>query len=492
MALTIGLDVARSSLAATAEQISVVSRNVSLAGVANGARKTAAVITGPGGNVTVSRITRATDDLLLDKALSSNSSAQTGKAIASALEKLQATVDDTDQERSPAALIGKLSDALQTYSANPSNVASALSAVSAAKDLGASLNSASAAVADVRRQADADIAASVARVNGLLQQFSQLNKEVVSGTRTGRDVTDQLDARDAVLKDLSSEIGIKTLQRADGDLAIFTESGVTMFDGSAREVSFSPSGSLPSGQLGAPVYVDGVPVAGTPQVMAIKNGKIAGLVAVRDHVAPSYEAKLDEIARGLIEAFAEHDQSAVPILPAAAGLFTYSGSPAVPASGSLIVGLAGDIRINANADPDQGGQPLRLRDGGISSPANPAYNYNPAAAASSSDRIQQLISQIEVRRPFDPSAGLGNSQSVAGFASAAVSALEAERSSVSRDASYRQVVGERAASALSKVTGVNLDEEMTRMLELERTYQASARLLTAIDGLLGTLLDSVR
>lgn len=492
MALSVGLDVARSSLAATAEQISIVSRNVGRVGLPDATRKNASVITASGGQVSIARIGRDSNSLLLDKFLVSNSSAQNGKALTEALTKLQATVDDADQERSPAALISKLTSALQRYSASPQDVGAASAVVSAAKDLATSLNSASATVADVRRQADSDIAESVGNINELLSSFSDLNKEIVAGTRAGRDVTDALDARDGILKKLSNEIGIRTVVREDGDMAIFTESGVTMFDKIARPVTFNSNPLLGSGQTGSPVYIDGVPVSGTPQVMAVRSGRIAGLVSVRDEVAPAYEAKLDEIARGLIETFAETDQSATPTLPAAAGLFTYPGAPAVPPSGTIINGLAGTISINANVDPSAGGQPLRLRDGGISAPGNPAYTYNTSGGASFTDRIQQLITELGTPRTFDPAAGLGTSASVGAYASSTASALQAQRQSADSNSTYLQVVSDRAASSLSSETGVNLDEEMAHMLELERSYQASARLMSAIDQLVGTLLDAMR
>ena len=46
----------------------------------------------------------------------------------------------------------------------------------------------------------------------------------------------------------------------------------------------------------------------------------------------------------------------------------------------------------------------------------------------------------------------------------------------------------RSTDALSSATGVNLDEEMTLLLDLERSYQASSKLITTIDNMYGALL----
>ncbi|WP_045834919.1 flagellar hook-associated protein FlgK [Hyphomicrobium sp. 99] len=489
MTLTQSVGNARSSLSTVSEQISVVSQNIARMSDSSATRKIANVITVAGGGVSVASISRTANKLLLDTYLSANSNNQTQTVINSALNQLEYTVGDTDTATSPAGLISKLNSALQNYSATPQNSAVGATVVSAAQSLVSSLNSATEAVTNMRNQADADIATSVSNVNNLLSQFEKLNQSVVSGTASGIDITDLLDQRDAVLKQLSNEVGIRTVTRAGGDMAIYTDSGVTLFDKTARQVTFSASGNLVPGSVGSPIYADGVPIAGTSHTMSISSGNLAGLVEVRDNIALTYQSQLDEIARGLIEATAETDQSASPTLPDATGLFTYGGGPAIPASGTLVAGLAGSIKVNPNVDPSQGGDPTLIRDGGIA--GNAAYTYNTTGTASYTDRIQQLITNLGTSRSFDGSAQLTQSASVSDYAKSSVSWLEALRQSASAEAESRQTLADRASSALSSDTGVNLDEEMTNLLDLERTYQASSRLINTVDNMFATLLQAV-
>lgn len=490
MTLTQSTANASSSLSAISEQISVVSQNIARVNNADATRKVANVVSGPGGGVSIAGISRTANKLLLDTYLTANSSSQTQSVINSALDQLQNTVGDTDSETSPASLIAKLTSSLQDYSASPQNDAVGATVVTAAQELVNSLNSATQAVTNVRNQADSDIAASVNDINNLLAQFQTLNQQVVSGTSSGTDITDALDARDAVLKQLSTEIGIRAVSRDNGDMAIYTDSGVTLFDKTARKVTFQQSANLSPNAVGNPVYADGVPIAGTSHVMSISSGKLAGLVEIRDSIAPTYQSQLDEVARGLIETFAESDQSATPTLPDAAGLFTYGGAPAIPASGTLVPGLAGSIKVNPNVDPSQGGDASLIRDGGISDPGNPAYTYNSTGASSYTDRIQQLITGLGTSRTFDPSSQIQQSGSVSDYAKSSVSWLEALRQSASNEAESRQATADRATSSLSQATGVNLDEEMTNLLSLERTFQASSRLINTVDSMLSTLLQA--
>ena len=113
--------------------------------------------------------------------------------------------------------------------------------LTSAKTLASTLNSASATVQGVRTQADKDIATSVSTINSLLDQFNGINATIIKGTLSGGDVTDALDARDSVLKSLSQEIGIATVAAPNGGMSIYTDSGATLFQGTPRTVSFTPT-----------------------------------------------------------------------------------------------------------------------------------------------------------------------------------------------------------------------------------------------------------
>ena len=156
---------------------------------------------------------------------------------------------------------------------------------------------------------------------------------------------------------------------------------------------------------------------------------------MRDGVAVTYQNQLDEIARGLIQAFAESDQSATPTLPDVPGLFTYAGAPAMPPPGSVLVGLAGTIKLNAGVDPAQGGNAARLRDGGIS--GNPAYVYNASGATGYTQRLEQVLDRLNAQQAFDPAAQAAPSGTVAGFAASSVSWLQEARKSAGAEGDYK-------------------------------------------------------
>ncbi len=488
MSLSASLNAAVSSLATTADQTSVLSRNIARAGDSSASRKNAEVITVPGFGVRQASVTRVANVALFNNVLQSTSSASGYRVIADSLGQLEQTVNDTELDSSPAALLQKLNDALQRYSGAPDSLSAGQAAVAAARDVVTSLNNATKVVQTVRSQADADLAGAVGTLNSLLTRYGEVNAEIIKGTRVGADVTDHLDQRDQLLKQISEEIGIKTYTRANNDMAIYTDSGVTLFDGTARSISFQRTSTFSAGTVGNAVYADGVPITGSATTMGVDSGRINGLAKVRDDIAVTYQNQLDEVARGLITAFAESDQSVVPVLPDVAGLFTWSGGPALPGA-TLSPGLAASIKLNAAVDPDQGGDAKRLRDGGM---GGAAYVYNAGGDAGFTNRIDQLVDKLNGAQAFDPAAKLSTTTNLKSFAAASAGWLEESRSSASNDADYGETLLVRSSDAHSKVTGVNLDEEMTLMLQLERTYQASSKLISTIDSMLDSLLTSIR
>ena len=485
MTLTSALDVARTGLSVTSGRTSIVSRNIVGAGETLASRKLARVVTAPDGGVRLESVTRASNRALLARMLSANSAAGEQARIAGALDRLNATILDPELDVSPAALVGKLADAIQIYSATPHDTVVAQSAVATARDLARALNSATETVQGLRQEADAEIASAANRVNGLLAQFEMVNAAIVDGSRSGADVTDHLDNRDRLLLAISDEIGIRSVLRSDNDMVLFTDSGVTLFETKPRAITFEPTHIYSATTTGNAVFADGVQITGGPMGLAIGSGRLAGLMAIRDDIATTYQSQLDEIARGLIEAFAESDQSAMPALPDAPGLFTYAGATAVPPSGSIMTGLAGMITVNPAVDPAQGGDATKLRDGGM---AGSAYTYNPSDDAGFTGRLHELLDRISEQRAFDPSAQLASSATLAGFASGSVSWLQEARSTADAEVEYRTTLFERTSEALSNATGVNLDHEMMILLDLERSYQATARLISVIDEMFRSLL----
>jgi flagellar hook-associated protein 1 FlgK len=159
----------------------------------------------------------------------------------------------------------------------------------------------------------------------------------------------------------------------------------------------------------------------------------------------------------------------------------------------LVEGLAAGLRIAASVDPAQGGVLARLRDGGISDPGDPAYVHNATGAAGFSTRLIELIDRLSASQLFDPGAGISTGPTgVLAYAADSAGWLEATRAGNHEQLESKRVLAERTLGAWQSRIGVDLDGELAALIALERSYQASSRLISSVDGMFDALLLAIR
>lgn len=493
MSLSGALSLAQSALHTTAAQTALISKNIANVSNPDYSRETATSITTSGGGSTTGPTQRAASSALLTALLSAQSASSSAQAISGGISQISSALgldsaSSTDgtaaTDNSPATAIGTLSNALQAYANDPSEPSLATAAVAAAQGLASNLNQASSNVQQVRTQADSAMAASVATINSLLGQFQTVNTAIVTGTAAGQNVSDAQDTRDGILKQLSQQIGITTSTGADGGTSIYTDSGVTLFNITAAKVSFAATNTYTAATTGNPVTVNGVAITGSSAVMPIASGQLAGLATLRDTTTTAYQNQLDQVASGLISAFGDSGTSGTATtLP---GLFTSSTTPGMPTN---TTGLAATIAVNNAVNPNTGGTATLLRDG-INAGAGSAYSYNASGNAGYSTYLNSLVSALNQTRSFDATSGASASGSLASYAASSVSWLEQQNQATSSAATYQSSVVNAATTALSNATGVNLDSEMSNMLEVEHAYQASAQLMNSVDAMYSALIQA--
>lgn len=593
MSLSAALNTAKSSLAASQLQTQIASSNIANVNTAGATRKIANVVTGPNGTVTVTSIAQSSNSTLFRNMLDANSKLTVATMQADAYARLNEIVGDTNAKQSPQAKVAALNDALQSLANTPGNYDLARAAAQAAQDLVTTIRDNADTVQSIRRDADTKLSVAATDMNRILKDLEDINRQVVAGTTKGDDVTDQSDQRDRLVKQLSEYVGVSVRTRGSNDMVIYTDSGVTLLENTARAVSFEKTGSLNPGEEGNAFYIDGVAVTGSTSYMPAKGGMIVGLTDVRDRIANTYGAQLDELARGLISAFSESDQNGGTPKPVLAGLFsssqltsktlgptdfgmptgtagtisftvTYDGvdyavsgsvdaSQITPAtaladrmtaliaegksssgallgpgrvqigynagtgleisglglgnsvlqisnfSGSAAAGLNKSTAIPGVLDSNAGlassltlaagilADPTKLRDGINGGD----YNYNTAVLGGFSGRINALSSAMNSMRAFSTASGADPSASLGGYASSSIAWLQDSRATTTRSVTSIATLVSKTEETLSNETGINLDVELTRLIELERSYQASAKIISTVDQMLAQLLQSI-
>ncbi|HEV7318593.1 MAG TPA: flagellar hook-associated protein FlgK [Ensifer sp.] len=485
MSLSSAISIAQQAFSNTAQQTAIVSKNIANAGNADYSRRLA-LLGSTGNGAQVVSIYRAQNEALLKQSIASIGEASGQSRLRDGLELLKSALGGNNYETAPSKLLSDFRNSLQTFASTPGNKTIAATAVTDAQDLADSLNKTSATVQNMREDADKEIALEVDKLNSLLADFERANNAVKSATATGADANDALDQRDKILKQVSEIIGISTVTRGNNDTVIFTTDGTVLFENIPRQVTFAPTTTYDATVTGNKIFVDGVPIAAGSGADTTAKGKLASLVQLRDDIGPKFQSQLDEIARGLVELFKEGNPSGTPAIPYQPGLFTWGGA-GMPAAGTVVPGLASKITVNALAKAN----PLLLRDGGFNGVvSNPGGAANPSPGYTG--LLDGFINKMGENMSFDPSTGLDGTSSLLNFATGSVGWLEQTRKTASTADDNKQAMLSRTQEALSKQTGVSIDEELSLLLDLEQSYKASAKLVSTVDAMMAALMEAVR
>ncbi len=490
MSLSTTFNTARSALAISSAMSSVTSRNIGAANEADYSQKRVVVTTGSSGLRQVG-IERSADEAVRRNLLDATSRASAADEVSRAYRGVSSLLQLGSEGGSVVGGIGDLEAAMQTATGNPRSLAGLQGVIDSASKLSSSLNASHEGLRQIQREADQTIAASVSRINDLLADFAEVHNMMSKDRGSGADQSDLEDRRDVILGALATEVGITKVVGADGSTSIYASGGAVLFSGSPRSVQFTPTLNFEAGVNGGAVLIDGVNVTGADSSMSVLSGRLAGAVKARDSIVPQALFQLDQVSRGLVFAFSEGATEANPQLPRLAGLFSFSQNFAITGS-ETVADASKLITVNSNVDPSRGGLLTRLRDGGISAPGDDRYLKNPSGVADFAGSLIDQLDGLSTPQPIDASLGLGSALSVAEFSKAVLSSVAAKVVDSENVATQANVTADGFATFLSNATGVNLDDELARLLQIENSYRATTKIISTVDSLYQSLFDAVR
>lgn len=434
---------------------------------------------GSQGGVSVVGITRHVDlGVVGDRRLAD---AQLGNAQTRAgfIEQIERAVGIPGETGSLSARIAAFDAALVSAGNQPETSAWLQAAVVQAGDLAQTLNHISQEIQSGRTEADHQIAQAVEVINTTLERVQTLNSRIIATAKGGNTSAALEDQRQMAIDQLAEFIPIRQVPRDGGAIALFTPGGATLLDGIAARFEFTQSNIIaphmtPASGLLPGLQVNGVAIATDRETGPIAGGRLAALFEVRDQMGVDANTQIDALARDLIDRF--QAASVDPTRPpGAAGLFTDAGAPF---SAPDEPGIAGRIALNAAVDPQQGGAIWRLRDGlGAATPG-------PAGNGTLLQQLQQALSQSGTMSSGDLGA---TSRSHSGHAAGFVSRIGQSRLTQDQEISFAAAL-QSELTELEMQGGVDSDEEMQRLLLIEQSYAANARMIQTLDEMMQALL----
>jgi len=222
--------------------------------------------------------------------------------------------------------------------ANPGSVAARQSLISGAEALATRFRNLSDRLADMRDGVNRQVDASAGTINANARQIAQLNRSIAETQGAlGHAPNDLLDQRDALIADLSREVGATTVTQPDGSVNVYLGGryalviGGNSFDVSAGTDPESPRDrTLFIGQGGAAMALRADDVGG---------GRVGGMMQFREVDLVEARNALGRIAMALAEDFNLQHQLGQDRAGAAGGAF-FSVGAATAVARSTNVGSA--------------------------------------------------------------------------------------------------------------------------------------------------------
>lgn len=483
MSISLTLGNAMTGLSAASRSAQVVSNNVANATTEGYARReielSARLAGGVGSGVQVDGVIRVVDEnLLREQRLASASLANATEASHFFGQALDALGEPQDPS-SLTATVAELERALLAATSRPESESRLYDVLNSAKSLASKLNDASERLQVLRQDSDRTISQEISRLNASLEQVADLNAQILRARGSDQDYPSLLDSRQKIIGEISNLVPIRVLARDNDTVALYTLNGALLVDTAPAQFAFeqtaliTPDMTITSGALsGVTLNGRAIDIAGDNSPIA--GGRLSGLFSVRDELAPELQDNLDAMARDLVSRFEDPTLDAT-LAPGDAGLFTDGGAALDPLD---VLGLAGRLSVNAAIDPDRGGAIWRLRDGLGATTPGPVGD--PALLNALGDRLGEL--RVPVGGSISPT-----DRSVATLASDVLSLTGQSLQEANARTAFEQARFSGLDEALM-AEGVDTDQELQKLLLIEQSFAANARVIQTADELIQILI----
>lgn len=481
MSISQSLSNAVSGLNATSRMAEVVSSNLANALTEGYARRvldtSAANLGGVGAGVRVDGVRRIVDPGLTGDRRLADAAVGYQTRGAATLQRLEEQFSLPDDPGGLAAKVIALETSLVAAGSDPASDRGLSDVLFRLGDLSQALNANAKNVQTMRQDADAAIARDIDTLNTSLKQVEQLNADISRSIATGGEPSGLMDQRQRVIDTIASIVPVREIPRSNETVALLTTTGLQLIDGPAAQFEFTQTPTITadmtiaSGGLSV-LSKDGVPLSTTNGYGKLSGGSLAASFDLRDQTLVSAQSALDGIAVDLISRF-ENPTVDPSLTPGMAGLLTDAGNVLDPAD---TVGLAQRMSVNAAADPDLGGDLWRLRDG-----------VGAVAAGPIGDAAQ--LSRWSNGLTLTQSASAGTpALSAVGQISRVASEFATQRLRSDEGVSFANARRDSLYQA-ELANGVDTDQELQSLLQIEQAYAANARLVRTVNEMIQSLLE---
>ncbi len=475
MTISSAIHAARSGLQATSLQADIVANNVANANTPGYVRRSVLlgenVLGGKSSGVLSEGIARDRNEAVTAQRRASATEVAHASILASQRATLSQAFGDTASDNGLVSRLSNLENTLKQAAQTPESATVLQGVFSAAKSVTSEFERLSTLADDLFRTTDSSIVSTVGAINETLKSIETLNGKIAGIDRTSSGAAGLMDERDRALDQLSGFLAIDIIPREGGQLDVITSEGVYLLQGRANQIAISSENTATGPQV-IGVSVGDIDITpGAQTFSAVSTGQLGALFTFRDNELPAFSAKLDALA-GDLEGRFTGDSVDPGLPPGAPGLFVFTAEPGSPH-------LPGRLSLNAQVDPEQGGEIFRLRSGMTAALPGPDGQ---------SDILQAMADALGETRSIDQDGIRGRFDGIE-MAAHTASLLGQARISQSTALAASQAQLQALTEVEQSQSGVNIDDQMQQLLLIEQSYAANARIIQAADDMLQRLIE---
>jgi flagellar hook-associated protein 1 FlgK len=476
MGLTAALQIGANGLAIYQVANEVTSENIANVNTAGYSRQKVVLESAPptnsngfplGTGVRITAVERVYDSMLQQQLVESTSTLGYDTTKSQVLQQIEPSVNETSQDGLGAA-ISKYFSSWQDLTLNPGGYFERQAVISRGQTLADNFHAISETFNSTITNQDKSLTSLTASINEKLKSIASLNHQIQTTELVSGNANETRDQRDQLIRDLSQQMGVKFTENQDGTTDVYVQNGATqnfLVQG-AQYGSMSIGGASPASTVtindvaGGTVAVD--PLAATPLYTAPDGGQLWATLQLRDVVLPNYLTQIDTLAKSITDAVnAVHSTGFSTTGGTGQNFFTPLGAVAgAAASFDLAAGL---LPSNIAAS---------------SSATQPGDNTKGVAIAQ--------LSKATTTPSGAPVTTFNNFYS--SFVSTVGLDVQSSKSTVARDEAF----GNQLSALRESNSGVSLDEELTNLVKYQRSYQASAKLITTVSEMMDMTLAMIR
>ena len=398
--------------------------------------------------VDVSGIERVYDNYLESQIIQQSQLVGYEEAKADVLSNVE-TIFDESKGDGFAELLGRFWGTWENLSANPDGQVQRSALLSTAESLAAMFRDMSSGLQNIRMNTEQEISSVVAQINSIVSAIGDLNEQIVATGSTQGDTNVMLDKRTELLKSLGNLVDINTVEGRDGSIKVFLSDGGSLVDGTmTRSLALEPR--VTDLSVSDIVFTH---EPGAAITTAIKQGKLGGLLEVREEIIPRYMNMLDTLAKGIAEEVNAVHQS---------GFDRYRNTGI---NFFDPVTKAEDMRVNTEISRD--------------------INRIAASSTVMGDGDNALkLGELGQQRLLN-----GGLSTFGDYYTSIVGQIGQEVANSNWSVEHRNHVMDRLTNMRESVSGVSVDEEMVKLIQYQLGYNAAGKLCSVVDEMLDTLMS---